>query len=147
MTEAQRIKKSTGIEESQCSCKTCASMCKQTPCLGTPDDIKKLIDNGHINKISATLWLAGMFIDGTPPIQMATPLRTNFGCIFHQNDLCQLHDSGLKPIEGKLAKHDVYGENTSVTTTVAKTWADPANKKTIDFIFKALVRFNDTTDK
>lgn len=33
-----------------------------TPCLGTPQDIENLIDAGYIDKLSPTLWGAGMMI-------------------------------------------------------------------------------------
>lgn len=43
------------------------------------------------------------------------------GCIFHTKDkLCELHESGLKPLEGKLAIHDM--EDGGLKRTIVYNW-------------------------
>lgn len=102
----EQIIKESGTVVSECACERCKSMCK-TPCIGTPDDILNLIEAGYSDKLSATLWATGMVL-GThkEPVQIIAPkMNKSTGlCAFNVNGLCELHDKGLKPLEGKLSK-------------------------------------------
>ena len=66
------------------------------------------------------------------------------GCIFFENGLCQLHDLGLKPTEGKLSHHtiklDNYQFNKSISWQVAKTWIDEQN---VEKVLNVFARFNE----
>lgn len=55
-------------------------------------------------------------------------------CVFLENDLCLLHDSGLKPVEGKLAIHTdqvIKKGQFPVWAFVAATWMHKDNLETI----------------
>jgi hypothetical protein len=48
-------------------------------------------------------------------------------CTFFVNGLCQLHELGLKPTEGKLSHHNdqpVRNKNKILAWVVAKTWLE-----------------------
>jgi hypothetical protein len=97
-------------------------MC-QSPCIGTPEDIARLIAAGHRDKLAPTLY-APLLDYGVPPVSMVAPLKTEKGCVFRTEEgLCSLHASGLKPLEGKLAscKHTPK-ESLMVIAAVTKTW-------------------------
>lgn len=99
------VRLNSGVEPSECSCNSCLNMCRQTPCLGTPLDIHNLIEAGYGDRLSETVWVAGLRY-GVPPVAM---IQSEFdegrGCCTFLTDfgLCELHEIGLKPTEGKLA--------------------------------------------
>lgn len=116
-----------------CSCEKCQSMCK-TPCIPTPTDVIKIIEHGDLNiiqKIWPTNWATGLFA-GTHDriIQIMAPeLDTKKGhCVFFKNGLCQLHDLGLKPLEGRLAScKATRALEESPLFDIIKTWENDGN--------------------
>ena len=56
MTETEKIEQLSGIRESECACDHCKNMCHRQVCIGTPADILRLINAGHIDKLKNTLW-------------------------------------------------------------------------------------------
>lgn len=91
--------------ESVCSCTKCQSMCK-TPCIGTPDEIMKIAQAGFGDRLAMSTWAAGMIL-GTheKPVDLIAPLydKRKGACSFFKDGLCELHDLGLKPKEGRYA--------------------------------------------
>lgn len=68
----------------------------------------------------------------TSPIEMVQPRREDNGwCTFFHDGLCELHDKGLKPTEGRLSHHslslDNFNPRKSVAWLVAKQWLDVAS--------------------
>lgn len=138
-----KIMQATGRYPVDCDCPHCRRQCL-TPCLGTPEDIWRLIEAGHAKDLRFTLWVVGMLVGKVPfPIPMVQPLQTGHGCVFWIDGLCRLHDSGLKPTEGRLSFHILTEENIrfekSLGWNVAKEWIDKAN---ILLITKILQRMN-----
>lgn len=124
-----RIIRKSGRKPVSCKCLSCQSQCKREPCLGTPVDIAKIKEAGFADRIFPTLWGAGILMGVTTEIiEMEQPLfdKAKGSCTFFNNGLCELHDLGLKPTEGKLSHHtikrDNYNPSRSLTWLVAKTW-------------------------
>lgn len=121
------IAKASGRGESVCSCSQCKNQCR-TPCLGTPQDIGRLIDAGYADRLAPTIWMVGMILGlSKKPIQLIAPKVVNGWCTFRRPDgLCELHDKGLKPTEGRLAHHDLNKNDLdprrNLTWLVASTW-------------------------
>jgi len=122
--------------ESVCSCETCKNMCRRQPCIGTPDDIVKIIEKGYGDKLSLSYWCTGL-VKGVvdKPIKMLQPTAlANGHCAFLDKEgLCTLHNLGLKPTEGKIAHHsDSLRANEDFKETinyqVAMTWVDEKGK-------------------
>ncbi len=129
--QLENIIRATGRKESQCNCSKCQKQCN-VPCLGTPDDILKLIEAGYKDKLIVSTWIVGMMLEKYPePIVMFQAKRTENGCVFFKNGLCELHDLGLKPTEGKLSHHEIRLDNyifeLSLNWNVAKKWIDKEN--------------------
>ena len=105
-TQLQRIIRKTGRKPCECKCSLCRMQC-HTPCLGTPQDIERLIDAGYAEY-----------------------------CIFYHNGLCELHDKGLKPTEGRLSHHstrlDNFKASKSISWNVAKEWLSEENAEVIE---------------
>ena len=73
-------------------------------------------------------------------IAMVQAIQTEEGwCIFHEDGLCQLHDFGLKPTEGRLSHHEIKSENyvfsKGLAYNVAKEWLNKENFPVIQEIF------------
>lgn len=133
----KRIVRKTGRKPVACKCKQCKDQCR-TPCLGTPEDIIKLIEAGYVDRLKPTMWLTGMALGKlTYPIPMIQAEAMDNGwCTFRRDDgLCELHDLGLKPTEGRLSHHTITKENYTfsrgLSYNVAKEWLEPKNEAII----------------
>jgi len=127
-TTLQKISRKTGKKLSFCKCELCKRQCAH-PCLGTPDDLVKLIEAGYQNRIMFILWTGAQKMGVHPdPIPMLTPLKdeTKHSCTFFTDGLCELHTLGLKPTEGKLSHHSTdlakFNPRKSIGWAVAKEW-------------------------
>lgn len=137
----EKIMEITGRTPVSCQCAVCRAQCRRTPCLGTPQDIWALIEAGYRDKLVLTVWSVGLFFGRIPfPIPMVQALQTPQGCVFFKDELCLLHDLGLKPTEGRLSYHTLTEENfrfsKSLSWNVASTWLDTRNTELIIRIFK-----------
>ena len=103
--------------------------CQHTPCLPTPEDVKKLIAAGYGDRLSLTDWGAGVIMgvtDEVIPIIAPTYDNTKRACTFFNNGLCDLHNKDLKPTEGRLSHHTLSATNfdpkKSISWAVVKEW-------------------------
>lgn len=139
------IEEKTNRRPTQCSCEICREMC-HTACLGTPQDILRLIDAGYADRLSYAEWAVGL-IHGimTKTIPMVQAEERNGWCTFYLNGLCELHDKGLKPTEGRLAHHQTCPEDfdpdKNITFIVAREWQRADNLETIKEIVDKLTLF------
>lgn len=145
MTEFESIEELSGQRSHECKCEGCQEMCKRCPCLGTPDDIARLIREGYIHQLVLTHWTAG-YSFGVPGIDMVQLAFNEHGCVLFHGGLCTIHHTGLKPTEGKLAIHGSFKVGAekarkSPVTLVALTWLSPYNRRTIEWIEKCMLRY------
>lgn len=117
-----------------CSCEHCLAMCHR-PCWGTPKQIQKIIDAGFGNKLMIDYYYKddSMSEESTVPI-LSPALKglegdyvswmpmSSEGCTFWHNNLCQLHDKGLKPLEGQTAYHEKDPVNSGVRQFIIDSW-------------------------
>ena len=136
-TALQRIGRLSRCHPTECSCERCRQMC-HVPCLGTPEDIERLVDAGYTDRLRPTEWLVGALVGLTDgPISMVQPMVEGDWCTFYHNGLCELHDKGMKPTEGRLSRHDdliTHGKvplENNVAFLVAKEWTEDRNFITI----------------
>lgn len=118
----ERIKQNTGATENVCGCLKCQHQCRSTPCIGTPDDVIKLLEAGYGARLAPTLWLAGivMGVINTPvPLIASIYDNDKKACTFFKDGLCELHDLGLKPTEGRLSNHEVRATNLNPHQNIA----------------------------
>ncbi len=89
-------------------------MCAHSTCLPTPDEAKKLIDAGYGDRLAryewqGCGWAVPNAVGPAPKGKAGKTLSTTQAgeCTFRLEDgRCELHDKGLKPLEGRLARHD-----------------------------------------
>lgn len=142
-TTTEKIIRITGRKPVTCRCTSCRNQCKRAPCLGTPQDIWALIEAGYEDKLAVTAWCVGMAVGKLPfPIPMVQVIHTSDGCVFFQNGLCELHDRGLKPTEGRLSHHTLTEESfdfsKSLAWNVAREWL---NMKNVPLILRIFDKF------
>lgn len=106
------------------------------PCLGTPEDILRLLKAGYKERLAPTGWAVGLLHGKTPGIVPMVQARQEAGrCTFFRDGLCGLHSIGLKPTEGRLSYHTITKENLkfskSLSWNVAREWLDERNAGTI----------------
>ena len=67
MTEKliEKISRATGRYPVSCDCPRCRKQCL-TPCLGTPEDIWRLIEAGYKGRLRITFWAVGMLVGAIP---------------------------------------------------------------------------------
>jgi hypothetical protein len=132
-----------GRKAAVCSCDGCRSMCKNSPCLPTPEEALRIMDAGYVKEmVLTTVMVPGETINSEvgyecimPEAVKDTSSPTNERCVFlDHRDLCVLHDKGLKPVEGRFA---ICGttelDSIKLRYMVARTWTDTAlGKKIVD---------------
>lgn len=131
------------IKETECTCHDCKMMCKQQVCFPTPDDVIKLVEAGYGEKLhlsvvahyrsqlEAVIAIGKFGSDFSKinlvPVIIQQRKKENGSCIFlDENELCQLHNLGLKPTEGKLAIHNDF--NSNLRYEIEELWLQPENK-------------------
>ncbi len=140
-TSLQRIMRKTGRKPIECKCQKCKQQCK-TPCLGTPEDILRLIKAGYKERLAITHWWVGIARGKLdfPVIMIQARQEENGYCTFFHDGLCELHDLGLKPTEGRLSHHSITKENfkfgKSLSWNVAKEWMDMRNGEIVEEIIR-----------
>lgn len=112
------IKRKTGKKQTNCKCELCKSQCR-IGCCGTPDDITALINKGYANRLNAIVQ------NDVVVVKPIVNKETGF-CTFYKNGLCELHNLGLKPTEGKLSHHSSTLQNfnykKSLSLNISKLW-------------------------
>lgn len=132
----------------ECSCDECKGACQRTACLGTPQDIKRLIDHGHAAKLVPTHYMSGLRY-GVPPIPMVQirnlpegPFAEKGGGVCPLWDkttgLCTVHP--IKPTEGRMGDHSNPSSTyyASPNFAVAMSWLLPTNRALVCELFRAV---------
>lgn len=127
-------------------CETGVTMCHREPCALTPDEARALIERGFVNKLMID-WMDNEdgSVDFFYLICGAVGWEKKFcnvdfkiqetrgRCAFLTDDnKCELHDLGLKPIEGKTACCQAPHKNTIgfvMRNHVARLWKTEENQK------------------
>ena len=95
-----------------CTCVSCQDMCRK-PCYPTPPDAEKLINAGFADKLriedsyeTGVYVVAPVFKGRNGVDDPQYDYSRHDGCAFLCDGLCELHDLGLKPLEGRLVIHN-----------------------------------------
>ena len=93
------------LKQTNCKCQLCKTMCQKTPCIGTPEDMAKIIEAGYADRLSFVKYEDGAMGFPVGYDLVGPGIKSDGSCIFFNNGLCELHEKGLKPILGKIAHH------------------------------------------
>lgn len=134
----------------ECSCEKCQSMC-HAPCCGSVEDFEKLIESGYadrlmyddIDDISNSGKMLKPALKGYEGKKTPWETSSKKGCTFWKKGKCELHNLGLKPIQGKLAIHNgndgIYSNEYAALSK--KDWESPRGISLIEK-WKKLVNYN-----
>jgi len=95
-----------------CTCEVCRSMCGFVPCIGTPKDMKRLIDAGHAKRLMLSCYGEDSISPHLFPIlkpaikgrETGNVTRFEGGpCTFFKDERCEIH--AIKPTEGRTCDH------------------------------------------
>lgn len=90
-----------------CSCDKCKSMCTRCPCEPTPKQAVALIEAGYADRLMKVKHYNELKIMparvGCEGKYTEEPWGT---CTFYKDGLCELHDTGLKPLGATAVLHD-----------------------------------------
>jgi len=126
------------LPQTACDCVHCKAMCYGRPCWGRPDDMKRIISAGH----GDMLMLDWAEIHGKT-VELLTPAISGYQgqdapfwpqgkCAFlDPEDHCLLHQSGLKPIEGRVSSCKGGVKLTEVHHAIGALWAEDAGKEIV----------------
>ena len=82
------------------------------------------------------------YMTATPRLVMLQGTVNGDWCTFYHDGLCELHDKGLKPTEGRLSHHSMRLDNwtpkKSISWNVAKEWEDEDNAPVLEEILDEL---------
>jgi len=120
-----------------CSCDVCVNMCRTRPCWPTPEQAAALMDAGYARRLSAVQVIAyterGSRITALVPAVSGKEgmVQDDLGavgqCTFLDNGLCELHDKGLKPLEGQVLMHDKISD--APRLKIMEQWKSSAGDK------------------
>ena len=125
------------VLQTECDCERCSNMCK-APCCGTIDDIQKLIDAGYGSRLMLDDWPGDTDVikpamKGYEGNKAPWECRTEEGCTFWKDGKCELHQSGLKPTQGRLAHHDnTIHQVFEIEDLIRDSWKDDKGKEIIE---------------
>lgn len=133
------------LAETSCDCERCKAMCRNCPCIGTPEEIQAIIAAEYSNRLMLD-WKnpAGTMRERPITIEVIRPAivgsendRAPFwpqgACAFlDEENHCILHDPGLKPLEGRLAHHDdSKPSQRQVNRDIVKEWDSDGGRQLV----------------
>lgn len=106
-----------------CSCDKCVNICRTAPCIGTREDILKLVKSGYGNRLFPTVLAAPIVLTmfGKPVSIVASKFENGKCTFLTEENKCELHDIGLKPTEGKITIHS-EPTDINVFKQIIETW-------------------------
>ena len=120
----------------ECSCEKCSQMC-HAPCCGTPEDMKKLIDNGYAKRLMYDDLPGGNnmlkpALKGYEGEKAPWSTSSRFGCTFWKDGKCELHSLGLKPSQGRFAVHNMPDEDQQkIAEYINDSWSSRKGDKVV----------------
>lgn len=116
-----------GFEAHNCNCLKCKTMCLSSPCFPTPEEVIRLQKLGFGSDLMFTMFMNPETFE---IYSLVAPKSTEFmdgiinQCTFHTKDgLCELHELGLKPTEGRLANHNQpHSATVTLRVAICETW-------------------------
>lgn len=137
-------KKLDAVPDSECSCERCKSMCEYRACWPTPKEAQALINAGYGERLWVDYWAGGgLLSDHDNDISILAPAAAGKEKEYHpfwpegrctfltKDGLCELHDQGLKPSEGRKAIHSDE-DPVHLHAMVATMWDEEAAEHLVE---------------
>lgn len=133
-------KESTHMKFKKTTCPDCdqgKSYCEAMPCWPTPNEAEKIIAAGLGRRLMNDYWVGDDMFPETHLVGPAirgiegyiAPYFKAGPCTFLTKDKkCELHDKGLKPLEGRTACCQTDSTSDAVRRHIVKLWNEPKGK-------------------
>lgn len=115
-----------------CSCKVCLSYCRR-PGWWTVEEAARAMQAGRADRMMLEMSPDRSFGVLSPAFrgcegQFASNQYANRGCTFLVNDLCELHGTGLMPLECRFCHHDRPGLGPRCHADIERDWNTAAGR-------------------
>jgi len=127
-----------------CSCEDCRFMCR-VPCWPFPHEAVRLIRRGYGQRLRTMQW----HLNEEKSARILRPLFTggdldDARCVLQdpETGLCELHDLGMKPFEGRIAHHAIDRGDTDIRNMLAELWDTECGRATINYFMSAMWKGN-----
>lgn len=121
----------------ECDCEKCQNMC-HLPCIGSVEGTRELIEAGYGDRLCirdhGDEIVLKPALKGEEGLHIINPahIYTEKGCTFWKDGKCELHDTGLKPLLGKISYHEMTDEIKShIRDRFKKEWTSEEAKELI----------------
>src|SRR5512140_1885754 len=126
-----------------CACALCVSYCRR-PGWWTVEEAARAMDAGYADRMMLEMSPERSYGVLAPSFQgcelrFAAQEYSGKGCTFFKNELCELHGSGLMPLECRFCHHDRPGLGPRCHADIGRDWNTAAGRALI-------VRWSDLTD-
>jgi hypothetical protein len=130
-----------------CSCNRCVGACHSSPCIPTPAECEELIRQGHIKDLGVNMFpdqKSGLMYSWVGPMGERNDYGDSAGIITStcvlldkEKGLCTVHDSGCKPLEGRIEGCSVSHEDSfKIRSMVLSLWKSPEGIQVMDDFFR-----------
>jgi len=118
-----------------CSCEICRSYCVR-PGWWTVEQAKKVINSGYSKRMMIEVSPEGDFGVLSPAFKgceggIALQKFSKNGCNFYTDGLCELHTTGLIPLECSFCHHDRIGLGLKCHLDLEKDWKREVGKQLV----------------
>lgn len=115
-----------------CSCGVCTAYCNR-PGWWTVEEARLALDAGLGERMMLELSPGASFGVLSPAFPgcekgFAVQEYASRGCGFLKNGLCELHDSGLMPLECRFCHHNRPGQGERCHRDIGRDWCSPAGR-------------------
>lgn len=124
-TKKKSLKEKYPPSES-CSCEICLYYC-QRPGWWTVQEVSRAVQAGYANRMMLEISPEMTFGVLSPAFKgcegnFALNIYAHRGCNFLKNDLCELHGTGLMPLECRFCHHNRVGLGLKCHLDIEKDW-------------------------
>jgi hypothetical protein len=119
-----------------CTCEVCFSYCVR-PGWWTVSEANRAINLGYADRMMLEISPEQIFGVISPAFNgcegnFALQEFSQFKCTFLKNDLCELFDSGVQPLECRFCHHDRVGEGKKCHDALEKDWNTYRGQKVVN---------------
>ena len=126
-----------------CTCRVCVDYCRR-PGWWTVEEAARAIEAGYASRMMLEMSPDRSFGVLAPAfrgceVQFATDEYAGRGCTFFKEQLCELHGTGLMPLECRFCHHDRPGLGPRCHADIGRDWNTAGGRALV-------VRWSDLTD-
>lgn len=122
----------------ECNCSSCQSMCLN-PCWPLPQEAIALIEAGYGDRLETDTHEEYENGETVLSVRVLAP-RTKVGkkngnylvCTFFTEGKCELHDTGLKPVEARVLSHRAQPDEQLLRDIVGRAWDSKAGQQALE---------------